>query len=198
METATQRIFIGFIFPPENVAELMNLLEPLKTSLPKSTHWTHPSDLHLTICFLGATPEVLIPQLKDYIDALNFQDPIVLRLDRFGFFPSHDKPRVFWIGPTHSPTPLFEISQSLISSSKSLGLKPDEKNLIPHISLCRFRQPSKTFDLHRLSRPSIALEITEIGIYESLRTPLSDAPRYKIIHRRVAQNLCRARPDLKK
>ncbi len=93
-----------------------------------------PDNLHLTLAFLGNQAKSLIPALARLIDQLPGQS-FTLGIDRYGYF---SRPRVAWVGPSQTPSPLTQLHQTLMEElgKAQVPLKPDGK-FKPHVTLAR-------------------------------------------------------------
>jgi RNA 2',3'-cyclic 3'-phosphodiesterase len=88
--------------------------------------------LHLTLLFLG---QVAADAEKRLIAAAGRIEgrPFDLILDRAGcFFRS----KVFWLGPQAVPRKLTELAEALHAAMAGVGLAPERKELVPHVT-CR-------------------------------------------------------------
>jgi RNA 2',3'-cyclic 3'-phosphodiesterase len=91
-----------------------------------------PERLHLTLLFLG---QVTVEAEKRLVAAAGRVEgrPFDLILDRAGcFFRS----KVFWLGPQAVPRKLTELADALHAAAAGVGLAPERKELVPHVT-CR-------------------------------------------------------------
>ena len=91
-----------------------------------------PERLHLTLLFLGEVP---VEAEKRLIAAAGLVQgrPFDLILDRAScFFRS----KVFWLGPQAVPRKLTELAGALHAAAAGVGLAPERKELVPHVT-CR-------------------------------------------------------------
>ena len=89
--------------------------------------------LHLTLLFLG---EVAPDAEKRLLAAAGRVEgrAFDLTLDRAGcFFRS----KVFWLGPSAVPRKLAELGQALHAAMAGVGLAPERKELVPHVTCVR-------------------------------------------------------------
>lgn len=93
-----------------------------------------PENLHLTLAFLGSQAKSLIPALAKLIDKLPGQS-FTVGIDRYGYF---SKPRIAWVGPSETPSPLLELHQTLMHelNEAKVPLKAEGK-FKPHVTLAR-------------------------------------------------------------
>ena len=89
--------------------------------------------LHLTLLFLGDAPsdaEKRLLAAAGRVEGRAFD----LTLDQAGcFFRS----KVFWLGPSAVPRKLAELGQALHAAMAGVGLAPDRKELVPHVTCLR-------------------------------------------------------------
>ncbi|HSO81248.1 RNA 2',3'-cyclic phosphodiesterase [Thiocapsa sp.] len=94
---------------------------------------THPSDLHLTLAFLGPlAPDALAcaERAADRIRAAAFD----LEIDRVGHFA---RARVLWCAPASPPEALATLVADLQEQLSTCGLAADPPPYRPHITLAR-------------------------------------------------------------
>ena len=69
---ATQRLFVGLPLPQGYQQGLAKLQESLKEVLSGKFTWTRPGNWHLTLKFLGDTPEDLLPAVEEALAGVSF------------------------------------------------------------------------------------------------------------------------------
>lgn len=94
---------------------------------------TPPGNLHMTLHFLGPTPEELIYPLIERVSALPL-DPFELTLEQYGYWQGA---RTLWLGPNETPLPLAELAGDIGRISHELGLPRNRRAFIPHMTLAR-------------------------------------------------------------
>jgi 2'-5' RNA ligase len=127
------RVFIAVDLP----AELKQTVASLHTDL-RGARWAKPHQLHITLRFMGDTPDEALPTLRERlarVEAPAFE----LALRGLGVFPpGAGKPRVLWLGIT--PTdPLVALERKIdtaLASAVSPGPEP-EREFSPHLTLAR-------------------------------------------------------------
>ncbi|HEY3809652.1 MAG TPA: RNA 2',3'-cyclic phosphodiesterase [Steroidobacteraceae bacterium] len=96
------------------------------------------ADLHVTLCFLGAVDETAVPALSARtaaIDAAEFE----LEFDALEYWR---RSRVLAATCSRTPPAADALAQSLRAAARSVGLTPDERPLLPHVSLLRALGPA--------------------------------------------------------
>ncbi len=129
MGNSTHRMFLA-LWPPESVRTAL-------CSLMQEWDWAEgarryaPQDLHLTLHFLGAVPDVRLPELRDEF-ALAFE-PFDLTLDAAGLWPRG----LAVLGCQEAPQPLLELQRRLGPAVQRLHLPLELRGFRPHVTLAR-------------------------------------------------------------
>ena len=96
------------------------------------------NNIHLTVRFIGQTPQSSINKIKDRLDLIvNNYQPFQLNVQGFGFFPNMDIPKVLWAGLSGEIHILSKLVNNINNSLIPLGFDNPDKDHIPHISLAR-------------------------------------------------------------
>jgi 2'-5' RNA ligase len=100
--------------------------------------WVRVDGLHLTVRFLGATPDVRQPALSAAMLAATRGDaPFRVVLSGGGAFPSPDRPRVLWIGIDQGAPQLADLARRLDDLLQPLGWVPESRPFAAHLTLAR-------------------------------------------------------------
>jgi 2'-5' RNA ligase len=135
-----QRLFISVNCDDKVKNQFLSVQEKIKTQSVKGS-FTRPENLHLTLVFLGETPEDKIPLITSVIDeALNPPvAPFTLVFTTAGCFQRSNK-ELWWIGTEHNDIHLDilkTIRQRIAENLLSKGVNFDNRPLNPHITLGR-------------------------------------------------------------
>ena len=128
-------------------------------------------NFHLTLHFLGAQDERLLPRLYQAAAQVHLA-PFEIPLDQYGLFR---RARCLWLGPQQSPPPLQELVRQLGERLKALELQVSD-DYRPHITLFR-----NAHTMTQLTAPGLHLSVSEFILYESVST--TDGVLYKPLHR---------------
>jgi 2'-5' RNA ligase len=107
--------------------------------------WAAPDRWHLTLLFLGAVADDLVPALTVATgDAVAAAPPMRLRLAGAGRFGSLRRPQVFWAGLDGDVAPLVALAGRLAAAARSLDLPVEDRPFRPHLTLGRWppRRPA--------------------------------------------------------
>lgn len=119
--------------------------------------WCTQPQLHVTLKFLGETPEQLLPPLCRIIaDAAATIEPFQLVVRGLGAFPSPRSPRVLWIAvddPSAGCARWLAAADPLLAA---LGFQPETRPFHPHVTLGRSRSPAAARILRDILRDPAA------------------------------------------
>ena len=103
--------------------------------------WVAPDRLHLTVKFLGSTPEHVVPALITVLQSVAHRHvgvPMVVR--GAGAFPTLRQPSVVWAGV--DPAPRLELLQHDVEAALAdLGFPLEGRTFRPHVTLARVKAP---------------------------------------------------------
>ena len=127
------RLFVGIALPEHIRATLHQYMRP---EWP-GTRWVNPKQLHLTLQFLGNTPEQRLPEIQYALSSIQ-ASAFSLSIKGVGVFPSPNRARVLWAGVVPSPA-LMDLQQAIQQALHPLGYPPEKRPYHPHITLARFK-----------------------------------------------------------
>jgi 2'-5' RNA ligase len=146
--------------------------------------WVDIRNLHLTLFFLGETPDKHIDPitagLKGVVDKL---ESFSIILSGMGLFRNIRDPRVIWIGIEDSPA-LLELQSGIADFLVGLGYRKETRPFSPHLTIGRpksihDRQPlmeEMEKNKNRFMQESI---VQDVVFYESILK--ERGPEYRII-----------------
>ncbi|MFY9153383.1 MAG: RNA 2',3'-cyclic phosphodiesterase [Prolixibacteraceae bacterium] len=144
--------------------------------------WSSPDNWHVTLIFLGSTPESAIPLLQNLIENSFAALPAFqTELCGVGVFPNSDHPKVLWLG-------IQDVSSLMASYSKLLellqenGFPLENKPLKPHLTLGRIKNATNFSAfysvINKFDKTNFGtVSIDKVILYESIST--SEGPVYK-------------------
>jgi len=102
--------------------------------------WVKSDLQHLTIRFLGETPDTKIePVTKILTSVANSTQPFELQLDKMGVFGSRYAPETLWYG--FSQFSLFKnLFKKLEKELLQIGFQENYGNFVPHITVGRIKR----------------------------------------------------------
>jgi 2'-5' RNA ligase len=137
------RTFLG-IPVPRDVWTKKNMLYSTLESVDGDINWVKNAQLHLTLKFLGHTPESSINDVIDQIEKITPQiKPFDLTIEKTGCFPIPTRPRTLWLGVKGNTDPLLNMVESIETALDPFGFPKSDRNFSPHITLARIKYPQK-------------------------------------------------------
>jgi 2'-5' RNA ligase len=128
------RLFTGLEIPPE----VSQSLATLRGGLP-GARWIDPENYHVTLRFIGDVDDVVAHEVASMLGRVRRQ-PFELRVEDLKSFGGR-KPRavVATIGPSQAVMELQAEHERLM---QRVGLEPEGRKYIPHVTLARLRESS--------------------------------------------------------
>jgi 2'-5' RNA ligase len=136
-------------------------------------------NLHLTLVFLGSTPQDRVPALAAAMDAIALP-PFTFTLDKCGWFRQNG---IAWLGSETVPDVLVDLHAALARASSRLGFSLDVRPYVPHLTLARDVRKG----LPPRSIAPVAWDVSSFALVASDLTP--EGPRYRIVHETALQTL---------
>ena len=137
------RTFIAIPVPES----LFLLQENLKNKIVKKTgkvRWMKRDQLHLTLKFVGDTPEESIDDVRGVMQKVaNQMTPFKIFIQGVGCFPKIERPRVMWVGLDGAIDKLNQLVTAVHDGLHPLGFPREEKEFHPHITMARAKYPQK-------------------------------------------------------
>jgi 2'-5' RNA ligase len=164
------RLFIAVNFSDEIKNRILEVQEVLRSQSTRGS-FTRPENLHLTLAFLGETPEEKLNSLRAIIDDIkspSFEVPF----NRTGCF-THSRKELWWIGADkdcqgQSPglSLLKSIHERLIRDLLDAGFSVDERPFNAHVTLAR---EVKHINPIVLACPEMILKVNRVSLMKSER-----------------------------
>ncbi len=143
MENRFLRTFIAISVPPA-VKSIKQMLISTMEDDKAEIRWVKHNNLHLTIKFLGFTPENEIDNISDEIKRLvKAHSPFHLSVSGTGSFPDKTKPSVLFLGIDGELKPLSSLINDAEKLFEKKGYPRLNDDFIPHITLARIKYPQK-------------------------------------------------------
>lgn len=135
------RLFFAVPVPADARARVGDVIATVQASVGDGTariRWVRVDGLHLTLRFLGPTPEDRVPSLQAGADALASADaPFEVALAGGGAFPSLARPRSLWVGVSEGADRLANLADGLTAAAGKCGLVLDTRPFTPHLTIGR-------------------------------------------------------------
>ena len=157
------RLFTGLEIP-RHVADSRAMM---RGGLP-GARWIDPENYHLTLRFIGDIDDALARDIAGLLGRVQ-RRPFELRLDGLSSFGGR-KPRAL-VASVTAVTPLLELQAEQERLLQRLGLEPEGRKYIPHVTLARLRDTSSWQVADYLSARghfrSAAFEVSRFVLFSS-------------------------------
>jgi len=176
-----KRLFIGVGISANQ--EIIEFHKKLKDSFSESRiSWVIPENMHITLKFLGDTPEQHISQIVESLERVGDSTrSFGSQIKSFGIFGSSGNPKVFWLGADQ------ENEWQDLFNRIFKCLPPEEKseNFNAHLTLGRikfFNNDKNTLESYIESYKTKTFQeisVNRFQLYQSILSPTG--PRYTVI-----------------
>jgi RNA 2',3'-cyclic 3'-phosphodiesterase len=180
---AGRRLFVGVPLPADAAAAVTGVVDSVRAmGLPdgaRDVRWVRLDGLHLTLRFLGPTPDALLEPTVSAVEraaagaAAIGMGPIDLELTGAGTFPPGRRPRALWIGIEGGTDALAALAARTEDALVAIGWDPEHRPFRPHLTLARSDGvASGQLVADRLADAMadrrIRCTIDEMGVFESI------------------------------
>ena len=158
------RLFIAVNFSDEIKSRILEVQELLRSRSTRG-NFTRPENLHLTLAFLGETPEEKLKTLCGIIDA-NKSPPFDILFNRTGCF-THSRKELWWIGAEGGDPELSSlkaIHDWLLERLPETGFPVDQRSFNAHVTLAREVKHHKPIVL---DCPEIKINVNRVSLMRS-------------------------------
>jgi 2'-5' RNA ligase len=139
--TAIVRTFICIEISESIKERIGKLQEPLR-QIEAQVSWTKPSNIHLTLKFLGGVEASRIERVSKAVErAANGISPFEVEVSGPGCFPSPRSPRVLWVGVSNMPEPLKQLYSNIEDELAREAFPREKRKFSPHLTIGRIRAP---------------------------------------------------------
>ncbi|HAQ18170.1 MAG TPA: RNA 2',3'-cyclic phosphodiesterase [Prolixibacteraceae bacterium] len=177
-----KRLFIGIPIFSEQVIQFTNSCQKDELLNRYVIKWTNPFNWHITLIFLGQTPESKLDVLQKYMESSFTGIPSFnAELRGIGIFPNSNNPKVLWLGLDHL-NPLISAQRNMVELLQQNGFNLENKPLKPHLTLARVKNSASRMAIVSLidqykSFDFGTVTFDRVILYESISTP--SGPEYK-------------------
>lgn len=139
------RLFVALDLNTKVIANLTELVRRLAPMAP--IHWVHPRNMHVTLKYIGDWDENRLDEVVDTLSRVRVPAKVKVPLAGLGFFPYPSSPRVFWVIAENTP-PLRQLASNVDSRLSHLGIAPEVRPFVPHLTLGRLRGECDLTEMH--------------------------------------------------
>lgn len=135
------RLFFAVPVPEDARRRVGELIDRVQREVGDGTariRWVRVDGLHLTLRFLGPTPEDRVAPLRASAEALaGPEPPFEVELSGGGAFPSPERPRSLWLGVREGAGRLANLADELTAAAGQCGLVLDTRPFAAHLTIGR-------------------------------------------------------------
>ena len=179
------RTFVALELPDGVRAAIGRTIERLNSELGERNRclrWVDASAAHLTLKFLGATPETAVAgveaAMREAVGAWA-KGELSLATSHVGFFPGPRVPNVIWLGLDGDVERLGALRDALEGTIAPLGWPTEKRPFQPHLTLARFRKEATPAEragvarvLGQLWAPEpVPFRLCEVSLMQSVLGP---------------------------
>lgn len=128
------RLFVALAIDDEIRERIATFVEGVQGFAPDA-RWVQPESLHVTLKFIGEQPDSAVPRIQEALATIQANGPQI-RFRGYGFFPTTNSARVFWIGLDAGPE-LAALAGAIDEKLAALGVPKEERAFSPHLTLAR-------------------------------------------------------------
>lgn len=133
------RLFVALDIDDPIRERIARFVEGVRNFAPDA-RWAKEESLHVTLKFIGEQAESSVDRIKEALAATAGRSTQVV-FRGYGFFPTPNSARVFWIGMEAGPE-LAALAAEVDAKLTPLGIAKEERNFTPHLTLARSSRAS--------------------------------------------------------
>ena len=151
--------------PPATLARLGQVQHELQRDPALAgLRWVRPDGIHLTLKFLGETPEDEQAAIERAISrAVTDIAPFEVELGKLGCFGSHRSPRVLWVDVEGDIASLGRLQVNVERELAALGYPPDGRAFSAHLTLARV-PPERAAQVAAALEAAISAAVAPTGV----------------------------------
>ena len=160
------RLFAAIRPPAEVRGTLLSLMHGIA-----GARWQSDDQIHLTLRFIGEVDGRCAEDLAILLSTIRFT-PFTIALAGLGSFERKGRAETIWAA-VQPREPLTQLHQKIDRACRQVGLKPDERAYLPHITLARLNRstgPIEPFMAHNAGLVSPPFAVDGFGLFESQLT----------------------------
>src|SRR5579862_7343197 len=128
------RLFVALDIDDAIRERITRFVEGVRNFAP-DTRWVKPESLHVTLKFIGEQPEAALDRIKQALAEVQVPAPEI-HFGGYGFFPTVNAARVFWVGMESGPQ-LMSLAVAIDGKMPDLGIAKENREFSPHLTLAR-------------------------------------------------------------
>lgn len=165
---ASLRTFIAIELSEDLRKEIGLLQDQLRSQMPRgSVRWVRPEGIHLTLKFLGDTPQEQVDQVKAALsEAAAKAGPFRITVRGLGCFPNTRRPRVIWVGLEEPTGTLRRLRDAVEAHVAPLGYPTEKRTFSPHLTVGRVQRHASLSEVRDIGQKVAASTTGLVGEME--------------------------------
>jgi 2'-5' RNA ligase len=134
------RLFVAVPLRREATTAVADVVERIRAGEPegRGVRWVRLDGLHLTLRFLGPTPEDRVPVLAEAVaDVARAGEPFPITIRGAGSFPPTGRPRTIWLDIRDGVENLERLATRLDDRLADAGWERERRPFRAHLTLAR-------------------------------------------------------------
>ncbi len=137
-----KRLFVAVPLPAEAAAAVTAMVDEVRAApLPdgmRDVRWVRLDGLHVTLRFLGPTPDSRLAATNDAIHAAGAAGrPIRASIEGAGAFPDPRRPRTLWVGIAEGREEFAGLARTVEDQLEAAGWPRSDRPFRAHLTLAR-------------------------------------------------------------
>jgi len=138
--TDEPRLFVAVPLSDEATSAVTEVVDRIRAGEPegRGVRWVRLDGLHVTLRFLGPTPEARVPDLAAAIAAVAREgEPFTVTIRGAGSFPPSGRPRTIWLDIRDGVAELEALAARLDDRLVDAGWERERRPFRAHLTLAR-------------------------------------------------------------
>ena len=167
------RVFCAIELPAPTRLRLLSHIEKLQALVSGvRASWSRESNVHLTLKFLGETPQQQVWKFDLAISrAVTGIRPFPILISGSGVFPGPRDPRVLWVGVSDPEGRLANLHSRIEAEAEQERFAREARSFHPHLTLARLRTREGAREIARaheeLQFPPEEITVSEVLLIRS-------------------------------
>jgi 2'-5' RNA ligase len=169
------RLFVAIELDRSMKRSLSSMIDDL-SRWRRDVKWVREEQMHLTLKFLGETPNDKVSAVRDAAKSVaDATPPFTLSLDACGCFPPSGKVRVIWGGCVEPAAELLRCAARCEDAFAGLGFARERRAFSPHLTVGRVRDDRSGSGLRgaidALTVKKATQDAESLSVFESTLSP---------------------------
>ncbi len=152
------RLFIAVDIDDAIRERIARFVEGVQGFAPDA-RWVKPESMHITLKFIGERPGPAVEEIRLALNEVS-ANSTEIHFRGYGFFPTTNSARVFWVGMEAGPQ-LAALASAIDEKMATLGIPKEDRAFSPHLTLARGSGGSGSPRWRRGDGPNRAFEVLQ-------------------------------------